>query len=342
MRLNRYAGNPVLAPVPGSDWEGLVTCNPGAWYEPEEGRVYLLYRAAGDDPAHRIHLGLAVSTDGVRFERVSDRPVLSPSEDNWDAGCIEDPRIVKMDDWYIVTYASRPFPPGQYWKPENAGPWKPSHPSEHFPWILRENATSTGLAFTRDFRTWIRAGRMTNPTVDDRDVILFPQKIKGRYAMLHRPMGWVGPQYGTEYPAIWIAFSDDLLHWTDSRLLARAELAWENNKIGGNTPPIWTPEGWLVIYHAVGSDMHYRLGAMVLDPEDPTLIKGRSCRWILQPEEWYEIEGYYRGCVFPCGNVVIGDTLYLYYGGADKYVGVATCNLDELVQYVLQCRDRPD
>jgi len=280
---------------------------------------------------------LAVSKDGVHFERVSDRPVFSPSEDNWDAGCVEDPRIVKFDEWYAVTYASRPFPPGQYWKPENQGPWRPSAPCEHFPWILRENATSTGLAFTRDFRTWIRAGRITSPRADDRDVILFPEKIGGQYVLLHRPMNWVGPRYGTEHPAIWIAFSDDLLCWSDSRLLAKAELAWENNKIGGNTPPIRTEYGWLTLYHAVGADSHYRLGALLLDLDDPPRILGRTPHWILQPEEWYEIEGFYRGCVFPCGAVVIEDTLFVYYGAADRYVGLATCSVRELVEYTLSC-----
>lgn len=337
MRLTRYADNPILSPQTGSDWEGLATCNPGAWYEPDENRVYLLYRAAGEDPAHRIHFGLAVSSDGLRFERVSNRPVFSPSEDNWDAGCVEDARIVKMGEWYYVTYASRPFPPGQYWLPESPGALAPAGISDDFPWMLRANATSTGLAITRDFRTWVRAGRMTDPMVDDRDVIVFPEKIGGRYAMLHRPMNWVGPRYGTEFPAMWIAFSDDLLCWSESVLLAKAERPWENNKIGGNTPPIRTDAGWLTLYHAVGADRHYRLGAMLLDLDDPTKVVGRSCRWILQPEEWYEIEGFYRGCVFPCGKVVIGDTLYVYYGAADKYVGVATCRLEELLNSVLSC-----
>ncbi len=337
MRLDRFAGNPIIEPIPGSDWEGLVTCNPGAWYEPEQGIVYMLYRAAGNDPAHRIHFGLAVSRDGLRFERFSSAPVLSPSADNWDAGCVEDARIVKMGGWYFVTYASRPFPPGQYWKPENAGPWKPADPAPEFPWILRENATSTGLALTRDFCSWIRAGRMTDPTVDDRDVILFPEKIGGRFAMLHRPMSWVGPAYGTEHPAIWISFSDDLLQWSESKLLATAELAWENRKIGGNTPPIRTDAGWLILYHAVGADSHYRLGAMLLDLDDPTCVIARTRDWILQPEEWYELEGYYAGCVFPCGKVVIGDTLHVYYGGADKYVGAATCSVQQLLDYLLDC-----
>jgi len=337
LKLERYAGNPILSPTAGSDWEGLVTCNPGAWYEPDEGLVYVLYRAAGEDPAHRIHFGLAVSSDGLRFDRASDRPVFSPSADNWDGGCVEDPRIVKFGAWYFVTYASRPFPPGQYWRPDDAGARLPEGMAPEFPWLLRENATSTGLAMTKDFRSWIRAGRITDPRVDDRDVILFPEKIDGRFAMLHRPMNWTGPEYGTEYPAIWIAFSDDLLDWSDSRLLVRADLAWENNKIGGNTPPIKTKYGWLTLYHAVGADRHYRIGALVLDLDDPTRVLGRTIHWILQPEEWYETSGFYPGCVFPCGTVVIGDTLYVYYGGADKYIGVATCSVEKLVRTALMC-----
>lgn len=150
-------------------------------------------------------------------------------------------------------------------------------------------------------------------------------------------MNWVGPDYGTDHPAIWISFSDDLLHWPESTLLAKSELAWENRKIGGNTPPIRTEAGWLFLYHAVGVDNHYRVGAMLLDLEDPTRVIGRGHDWLLQPEQWYELEGCYPGCVFPCGKVVIGDTLYVYYGGADKYVGVATCSLGELLDYLQQC-----
>ncbi|HSV73795.1 MAG TPA: hypothetical protein VLH79_08555 [Chthonomonadales bacterium] len=331
MKLRRFIGNPVLSPNPGNAWESLVTTNPGAWFDADEGVVWMLYRAAGDDPEHRIHLGLAASRDGLHFERCSETPVLSPSADGFDAGCVEDPRIVKIGDWYYVTYAARPFPPGRYWEaPEERAYLAPECPPE-FPWTLRENATATGLGLTRDFRSWIRAGRMTSPTVDDRDVILFPEKVGGKFWLLHRPMDWVGPEYGTEHPAMWVSSSDDLLCWGESRLLAKAELPWENRKIGGNTPPLRTPGGWLTLYHAVGADGRYRLGAMLLDLEDPGQIVGRTPDWILQPEEAYEIDGYYPGVCFPCGKVVIGDTLYVYYGGADRFVGVATCALEELV-----------
>ena len=337
MKLTRYAGNPILSPNPANTWEAMVTTNPGAWYDEATHQVTMLYRAAGDDPEHRIYMGLAVSDNGYHFERQSDQPVFGPSQDGIDAGCVEDPRIIKMGEWYYVTYAFRPFPPGQYWLNSNHLAYRTMSCPDEFPWILRQNETSTGLAMTKDFRTWIRAGRMTDPTVDDRDVILFPEKIDGQYWMLHRPVNWVGERYGTEYPAIWISKSDDLLGWSESKLLAKGAFAWENKKIGGNTPPIRTPYGWLTLYHAVGEDKHYRLGAMLLDLQDPTIVRYRSYDWLLQPEETYETEGYYPGVCFPCGKVVIDGTLFVYYGGADKYVGLATCKLDDLLAYLLSC-----
>ncbi|HPY77825.1 MAG TPA: hypothetical protein PLQ45_08295 [Anaerohalosphaeraceae bacterium] len=337
MKLIRYKNNPILSPNPKNSWESFVTTNPGAWYDPDEGQVKMLYRAAGEDEEHVIRFGLAVSQNGYDFQRVSDRPVFGPSADGFDAGCVEDPRIVKMGSYYYITYAARFYPPGKYWlvagKPQK---WKNS-PSE-FPYAVRENATATGLAITRDFKTWIRAGRMTHPLVDDRDVILFPEKIGGKFVMLHRPMDWTGPQYGTTDPAMWISFSEDLLVWSESTLLAKAEYDWEY-KIGGNTPPIRTRHGWLTLYHAVGEDRYYRLGAFLLDLNDPSKLTHRTRDWILQPEEPFETQGCYDGggVVFPCGKVVIKDTLFVYYGAADKYIGLATCKLNDLLDYLLKC-----
>ncbi len=189
---------------------------------------------------------------------------------------------------------------------------------------------------TQDFQSWIRAGLLTDPLLDDRDVILFPEKIGGKYYMLHRPLDWCGPKFGCQHPAIWISAADDLLGFRHSQLLAKQEFEWEANKIGANTPPLRTSHGWLTLYHAVGHDKFYRLGALLLDLEDPTRVRYRTRDWIMQPEEAYEIDGFYRGCVFPCGKVVIGDTLFVYYGGADKFCGLATCSLQELLDELLK------
>lgn len=336
MKLTRHPDNPILRPNPTNDWESLVATNPGVWRDEATGDVIMLYRGAGADPEHRIYLGLARSADGVHFERMSDRPVLGPSADGFDAGCVEDPRVIKMGEWYYVTYATRPFPPGQYWLGAARAFKAPACPPD-FPAMLRNNASLTGLGLTRDFKTWIRAGLLTHPEDDNRDVILFPERVNGKYWMMHRPANLVGPEFGLDNPAIWISSSDDLMSWDRGTVLAKGEFAWENGKIGGNTPPLRTALGWLTIYHAVGQDKRYRLGALVLDADDPRVVRFRSRDWLLQPEEWYELEGYYPGVCFPCGKVVIGDTLHVYYGGADKYVGLATCPLGELLAYLERC-----
>ncbi len=335
MKLRRYEKNPIITPNPSHQWECLVTTNPGAWYDADKHQVTMLYRAAGDDPEHVIHLALAVSKDGYTFERF-DEPAFSPSKDGFDAGCVEDPRIVKYGDNYFVTYATRCFPPGEYWDNDHARFKPPVCPSD-FPRAMRENTSCSGLVITKDFKTFIRAGRLTDPMIDDRNVILFPEKVGGEYAMLHRPMDWVGEKYNTDQPGIWIAKGDDLLDLNSSKLLAKAKYEWEYKKIGANTPPLRTEHGWLILYHAVGKDSFYRVGAMLLDLEDPSCVVHRTPDWLLQPEEDYELDGPYSGCVFPCGKVVIDGTLFVYYGAADKYVAVATCDLQELVDYLLTC-----
>ena len=340
MKLQRYEGNPILAPNPENEWESLVTTNPGAWYDEDAKQVLLLYRAAGPGIEHTIYFGLAVSKDGYHFERVSGRPVFSPSADGFDAGCVEDPRITKMGEYYYITYACRPFPPGQYWLPMDKNLHRPPPCPPEFPKVLRKNDTSTGLALTKDFRSFIRAGRLTNPMLDDRDVILFPEKVNGKYMLIHRPVSWVGEEYGTEHPAMWISSGDDLLDFRDSKILLKSKYDWER-RIGGSTPPIKTEHGWLTLYHAVGPDGHYRLGALLLDLNDPANVLHRTPDWLIQPEKDYELEGYYNGVIFPCGKVVIDGTLFVYYGGADKYVGLATCGLEALLDYLRACPASP-
>lgn len=332
MKLKKFNGNPIISPNSSNSWESLVTCNPGVFYD--DGLFYMLYRAAGDDEEHIIRFGLAVSKDGFNFKRVSNEPVFGPLSDNFDSGCVEDPRIVKFDNEYYVTYAYRPFPPGQYWKFEHDVVKQPKC-GESAPLSISKNLGNTGLAVTSNFKRFRRLGRITSPVLDDRDVILFPEKINGQFVLLHRPKEYVGKEYGVKYPSIWLKFSDDILDWENKEshlLLTGREGTWEE-KIGGSTPPLKTKHGWLVIYHGVenGGLGYYRAGAILLDLYNPLKIIARSPSFILEPEYDYEIEGYYRGCVFPTGNVIVNDTLYVYYGGADKYVGVATCNICDLL-----------
>jgi len=332
MKLQKYSGNPILSPNPTQPWESLVVCNPGVIYD--QGTFYMLYRCAGDDAKHVIRFGLAVSQDGVHFKRSSTRPILSPSVDGQDAGCIEDPRIVKMNGRFFITYAYRPFFPRKYWLAADNSAFNPRDQTQ--PKAFGQNLTSSGLLMTTDFKEYRRLGRITDPTLDDRDVILFPEKINGQYALLRRPMQWIGKKYGTKHPAIWICFGDDLLKWGENYLLAKGKFSWEC-KIGGSTPPLKHKQGWFIIYHAVDAKGIYHVGAMMLDLKDPRRVIARAPSPIMSPEAEYEWKGLYpHGVVFPTANVVVDGKLLVYYGCADKFIGVATANFDQLVNYVLQ------
>ncbi len=269
MKLTKYEGNPILSPNPQNAWENLTVCNPAAWYE--DGTYYLLYRAAGNDEAHHIHIGLATSKDGFHFVRAQNEPVLSPGENNFDAGTVEDPRVVKFADEYYMTYAFRPYPPGQYWKYSYDKVMGPPL-SNYAPKCLRENTGNSALAISKDLVKFKKIGRLTEPGLDDRDVILFPEKINGEYYMLHRPKEYVGSDYGTEYPAIWIKKSTDLMSWNVASKLLLKGAEWWEQKVGGNTPPIKTSAGWLMLYHGVDKKFCYRVGACLLDLEDPSKV----------------------------------------------------------------------
>ncbi len=342
MKLTKYSDRPILSPDPNLPWGSLVATNPGAWYDEDRHEVLMVYRAAGDDPEHRVNLALARSSDGFYFERIGTDPILLPSkEGGWDGGCVEDPRIVKFGEWYFITYAARAAPPGQYWIKNNRH--RTADFPDEAPRALKQNTTRTGLLLTKDFRTVYRAGCLTDATQDDRDVILFPEKIKGKFVTLHRPMEMCGDGFENNAPAMWIAYSDDLLEPKKLELLAQSRpgCSWEAGKIGGGAPPIKTDKGWLHLYHGVGADARYYAGAMLLDLEDPRMVLHRTPDPVLVPEFDFECKGIYKGICFPCGNVVIDGKLIVYYGGADQYVGAAYCALNELLDHLLTCPGNP-
>jgi predicted GH43/DUF377 family glycosyl hydrolase len=109
---------------------------------------------------------------------------------------------------------------------------------------------------------------------------------------------------------------------------------WDSRKIGAGAPPLRTKYGWLLIYQSVGEQDsgRYKIGAMLLDIKDPTKVLYRSQSPILEPEKSYENNGFKPGVIYPCGAVIIGETLYVYYGGSDSYVCVATANLEEFLR----------
>jgi predicted GH43/DUF377 family glycosyl hydrolase len=180
------------------------------------------------------------------------------------------------------------------------------------------------LARSENLITWERMG-FPLPGELNKDAALFPEKIRGRYCMLHR-----------REPDIWLAYSDDLLHWYDHQVVMRPRQdAWDAVKIGANGPPLKTDAGWLFLYHGFAEDKVYKMGIALLDLLDPTVVLKRQWEPVLEPEEEWERYGDTPNVVFSCGQVMTEDALYVYYGGADSVIGLATCTKAEVMEFVI-------
>jgi len=171
------------------------------------------------------------------------------------------------------------------------------------------------------------------PGVIDKNTCILPGKVNGKYVVFHRV-----------FPDILIDFLDDLdfdgkTKWLtgEFKIQTRAD-CWDSRKVGAGPPPIKTEKGWLLIYHAIGEQApdSYKIGAMLLDGQDPTRVLARSPEPILEPRAWYEREGWKSNVVYPCGAAVIGERLFIYYGGADRVVCVASVNLDGLLERLIR------
>lgn len=330
--IRRYEANPVLAPAPGA-WDGVSVFNPGAIRH--DGRVWMLYRAVSDMGRYVSRFGLAVSEDGRRFERVGAGPVFGPREDH-EVGGVEDARITRNGHEFLVTYAAVSKVPGpvyagiDFWRRSREDPYCER------PGIPPLGPSYTGLLRSADLRSFDAEGLITPAGVDDRDGVLFPEKVGGRYVMLHRPSAWVGPAYGTAGPSIWLAYSEDLRTWYygegDRHLLMAPEADWEGGKIGAGPPPVRTEAGWLVIYHGVDRRHVYRVGAALLHLDDASRVIGRTARPLMEPQEDYERVGVIPNVVFPTAAVPgEGGELMIYYGGADRVCALAIADVEALL-----------
>jgi len=294
VKLTRRSSEPLLTPRPCLAWEKAAVFNCGVFQT--DGLTHLLYRAAdhpfGDLSRQTIStLGYAVSTDGISFLRF-DKPVFW-GEGPQEAAGVEDPRITFIDGKYHVLYTA----------------FGARHPYDF----------RISMATTKDFLQWERHGVLLDEP--NKDAALFPQKIGGRYVLLHRRV-----------PAIWMAVSDDLKTWTDHTVVLDVRpCSWDSWRIGIAGPPIYTKDGWLLIYHGVDQNRVYRLGIALLDLKDPSRVLARHKDPILEPELEWEIHGLVPNVVFSCGQAETETEYRVYYGGADTVIGMASIAKSDVV-----------
>jgi len=323
--LKRYEGNPILKPETTHWWESKAVFNPAAIYE--GGKVHILYRALGDTDTSVI--GYASSTDGFHIDERLDKPVYVPREpfegvgavrqvevelsDNYTsggsfAGGCEDPRLTRIDNRVYMTY------------------------------VAYDGYSSPRIALSsidiNDFLNknwkWKKPVLISRPDIVDKNACILPEKINGKYVIFHRI-----------FPEILIDFVDNLDfdgegRWLEGQFkipIMESASSWDSRKVAAGPPPMRTKDGWLFIYHAIDEkdEYRYKMGAMLLDINYPPKVLARTTHPILEPVARYENEGLKTGVVYPCGAVILKDQLFVYYGGADMVVCVATAKMDEFM-----------
>jgi len=302
--FTRSPNNPILVPQ-GKGFESNYVFNAGAI--DLEGSVYIFYRAM--DAANTSTVGLAVSKDGLTIDERLPEPIYVPRADfemkhggpTGNSGC-EDARIVRIGDTLYMTYTAYD------------GARSPMG-------AISSISVSDFLA--RRWQMWSMPVVLTPEGVDDKDIVILPEKINGNYLFYHR----VNREICAD-------LLPDLLSGKRAtrgiEVMAPRYGMWDGEKVGGATVPIKVGDKWLMIYHGVSRHTTYRLGAALLDSDAITVL-ARTADSIFEPREKYEKEGAVRNVVFSCGAVLRGDTIFLYYGAADRVLGVATASLARVV-----------
>ena len=300
MNLNRFSGNPILMPKSENAWESKLVFNPGSYLSGN--KIHILYRAV--DKNNISHIGYASSIDGFKIDERLEKPVII-SEYEWENLGIEDVRVNTIDENIYITYTA-----------------------------YSTNGPRVAIAETNDFKSYKKRG-LIGPDHYDKDAVFFPKRINGQIILLHRIE-----------PNIQLAYFDNLddifnppkEYWKenmaniDKFTLLKPKQNWEIAKIGAGPPPIETDQGWILLYHGVDQFKVYRVGAVLLDLDEPQKILARSKHPLLQPEEWYEHWGYVPDVVFPTGTALIDETLFIYYGAADTTCCVTTININNLLK----------
>jgi beta-1,4-mannooligosaccharide/beta-1,4-mannosyl-N-acetylglucosamine phosphorylase len=314
--ITRYSGNPVLTsdhiPYPSA-----LVFNPGV--TKYLGRYIMVFRndygAREKKRLDGTNLGLAFSDNGINWE-ITPEPFFTLSDE--DIRWVNDPRLTVIDSRCYITFA-----------------------------IIGRSGVRGGIAVTEDFKS---CEILYFSLPDNRNLVLFPEKIASKYIRLDRPFANYLRKVQNRFD-IWISKSPDLVHWGDHQLLLKAEnVPFSNERIGAGPPPVKTIKGWLQLFHAVDVDpargkngwedrwdKRYTVGVMLLDLNQPHKIIGFSPFPIMVPEKEYELSGGFRNnVIFPSGMILEeSGEVKIYYGASDTMVCLATAQIDDLLALCL-------
>ncbi|NTV44233.1 MAG: hypothetical protein HGA67_00870 [Candidatus Yonathbacteria bacterium] len=304
--FKRRSARPIMEPIVEHAWESKATFNPAALRIGDT--THIVYRAMSED--NTSVMGYATTDDGIHVKERLPEPIYTPRASFEDkkvpggnSGC-EDPRLSLVEDTVYMTYTA--------------------YDGVSVPRIALTSISKKDF-LAHAWQKWQTPMLISPPGVDDKDSFVFPEKVNGKYLIIHRS--------GVDIDLAW---SDDLSFGPDDwleeyRWIQPRKGWWDSRKVGAVSPPHKTTKGWIFLYHGISDDGIYRVGAILLDKKDPTKVLARTAYPIFEPEMLYEKEGIVPNVVFPCGSTLQDDTMFIYYGGADKVLNVASISVDELL-----------
>ena len=259
-----------------------------------------------DNKAVQMNIFAGFSKDGINWE-IEHEPIVfkAGNTDMIESEYKYDPRVTWIEDRYWIT------------------------------WCNGYHGPTIGIAYTFDFKEFFQCENAFLPF--NRNGVLFPQKINGKYAMLSRP----SDNGHTPFGDIYISYSPDMKYWGEHRLVMQkgGQGWWQGVKIGCGPAPIETDEGWLMFYHGVATTCNgfvYSFSAAILDRDNPSIVKYRCGDYMLTPEEPYETTGFVDNVCFPVAALTDAETgrIAIYYGCADTVVGLCFTTVDETIKFI--------
>lgn len=324
----------VLEPT-NLPFENLAVLNPGCWQDGNS--IHMFYRAIDQD--HKSSIGYACLEGPTTVKERWNKPILS-REYEYESHGLEDPRIVRIDTTFYVFYVAHDGKNAvtAYATSANLKALKKMgiiSPQLTYHEVESIFANSQLKDAYYLFASFYEEHAGKDVLIWEKDMFLFPEKINGKFVMVHRILPDIQLVFFKDPTELTREFWRDYFTNLSQYVLLESKHWFELRGIGGGCPPIKTKDGWLFIFHAIeegNKGRVYHACAALLDLENPLKVKGRLHEPLFSPTEEWEQSGFVSNVVFPTGTAVFGDTLYIYYGAADKRIAVASLSIEELLK----------